>query len=145
MLRCRKPLRIAYSQDEVVRLRVSNGMKRICKTYPSLLVPYLDRFLTEVVAIDQPSAKWTLAQLFGMLRKDMTDEQIEAAKNIMKENLTNGKDWIVLNQTMHTLAQWSKTDSELRHWLEPHLERLALDERKSVAGRAKKILSGMGL
>ena len=109
------------------------------------MVPYLDRFLTEVVAIDQPSAKWTLAQLFGMLRKDMTDEQIEAAKNIMKENLTNGKDWIVLNQTMHTLAQWSKTDSELRHWLEPHLERLALDERKSVAGRAKKILSTMGL
>lgn len=50
-----------FSHDEVVRLRTSNAMKRICKANKSLLLPYLDRFLTEISQIDQPSTQWTLA------------------------------------------------------------------------------------
>ncbi|MBP2833035.1 hypothetical protein J8281_12635 [Aquimarina sp. U1-2] len=129
-----------FSNDEIVRLRTSNAMKRICKAKKTILIPYIDRFLTDIAQIDQASTQWTLSQLFGMLEKDMDEKQIEQAKKIMKNNLANHNDWIVLNQTMDTLTKWSKKDAELKTWIEPHLERLTADERKSVSGRAQKML-----
>jgi hypothetical protein len=128
------------SDDEVVRLRTSNAMKRIAKSNRQILLPYIDRFLAEISTIQQASAQWTLAQLFGMLEKDMSDTQIAQATQIMKDNLANQQDWIVLNQTMDTLARWSKKDRELEVWLIPYLKRLSTDSRKSVAKKANKIL-----
>lgn len=129
-----------FSNDEIVRLRTSNAMKRICKAKKTILIPYIDRFLTEIAQIDQASTQWTLSQLFGMLEKDMDEKQIGQAKKIMKNNLANHNDWIVLNQTMDTLTKWANEDAELKTWIEPQLERLTADERKSVSGRAKKML-----
>ncbi|WP_343485873.1 hypothetical protein [Allomuricauda sp. d1] len=128
-----------FSDDEVVRLRVSNAMKRICKEEKQLLIPFLDRFLTEIAAIDQASTQWTLSQLFLSLEKDMTATQINQAKKIMKYNLANHDDWIVLCQTMETLGRWAKKDGNLKDWLKPHLKRLAKDERKSVSKKASKV------
>lgn len=99
-----------FSTDEIVRLRTSNAMKRICKEEKQLLIPYMDRFLSEISKIDQASTQWTLSQLFDMLEKHMSNPQISKAKAIMKNNLENHADWIVLNATMDTLAQWSIKD-----------------------------------
>ena len=132
-----------FSDDEVVRLRTSNAMKRLCKEDQGLLLPYLDRFLDEVSEIDQASTQWTLAQLFGMLEPTMSDQQIKTAKNIMKRNLAEHDDWIVLNQTMDTLAKWAKNDEALQSWIVPHLQRLKDDERKSVARKAEKSLASI--
>lgn len=129
-----------FSSDEVVRLRVSNAMKRVCREDKSLLVPYIDRFLTDVAAINQASTQWTLANLFLYLQKEMTEEQIASAKEIMKNNLVNHADWIVLNNSMETLGQWSKKDAALKAWMLPHLQRLSKDDRKTVAKRANKFL-----
>jgi hypothetical protein len=129
-----------FSKDEVVRLRTSNAMKRICKINKPLLIPYIDRLLTEIAAIDQASTQWTLASLFLLLEEDMTPIQKGTAKEIMKKNLANHHDWIVLNTTMDVLHQWSKNDILLKTWIVPHLERLAKDERKSVSKRAQKLL-----
>ncbi len=129
-----------FSEDEVVRLRTSNAMKRICKAHKELLVPYLDRFLTDIAAIRQASTQWTLSQLFGMLEKAMSKAQHERATVIMKNNLEHHTDWIVLNTTMDTLGKWAGKDPDLKNWLIPLLERLTSDERKSVAGRAAKVL-----
>jgi hypothetical protein len=129
-----------FSNDEIVRLRTSNAMKRICKANKFVLIPYIDRFLNDIAQIDQASTQWTLSQLFGMLEKDLHDNQIQQAKRIMKHNLACHKDWIVLNQTMNTLTSWAKKDSELKDWIKPHLARLTADERKSVSGRAKKMI-----
>lgn len=129
-----------FSKDEVVRLRTSNAMKRICKAKKQILIPYIDRFLTAIAEIDQASTQWTLAQLFGMMEQEMAESQIEQAKKIMKNNLAHHNDWIVLNQTMDTLTNWSKKDLDLKAWILPHLERLSSDERKSVSGRAKKMI-----
>lgn len=130
-----------FSNDEVVRLRVSNAMKRICAERKNLLIPYLNRFLTDVAHIGQASTQWTLAQLFLILEKDMSDSQIRKAKEILTKNLAEQDDWIVLNMTMQTLGEWSEKDSKLRFWLLPHLERLSLDSRKSVSRRAKTLLA----
>ena len=130
-----------FSNDEVVRLRVSNAMKRICKAQKSLLLPYIDRFLDEISKIDQPSTQWTLSQLFLQLEKDMTHNQKRAALKIMQRNLTDSDDWIVRNQTMETLGKWAKRDIDLKGWIVPYLETLKGDARKSVAKKADKTLT----
>jgi hypothetical protein len=134
-----------FSSDEVVRLRVSNAMKRICKTQKSLLLPYIERFLNEISRIDQASTQWTLSQLFLALEKEMTQEQREKAVKIMKDNLSNHDDWIVLCQTMETLGRWAKKDDSLQLWLLPHLDRLSKDSRKAVSKKAAKVLASFNL
>lgn len=133
-----------FSKDEVVRLRVSNGMKRIAKEKPSVLVPYLDRFLTEIAVIPQASAQWTLSQLFLMLEHKLSNSQKEQALRIMKNNLQHHSDWIVLCQTMETLGKWSKKDDSLKTWMLPELVRLHQDTRKSVSKKAEKWLKALG-
>jgi hypothetical protein len=128
-----------FSSDEVVRLRTSNALKRICQPHPDWLVPFLDRLLTEVAAIDQPSAQWTLAQLMQKMEAYLSPIQKQKATEVLKRNLTNCSDWIVLNHTMQTLADWAKENSSLRDWLIPQLEQLRHDTRKSVANRATKL------
>ncbi|NCR77592.1 MULTISPECIES: hypothetical protein [unclassified Microcystis] len=128
-----------FSNDEVVRLRTSNAIKRISREKPEWLVSYIDKFISEISLIDQASTQWTLADLFKTLESFMSEVQKDKAKIILKRNLVTYTDWIVLNNSMETLAHWSKTDVILKQWLFPHLERLSNDHRKSVAGRAKKI------
>ena len=129
------------SAGEVVRLRVSNAMRRVEAVRHDLLVPYIDRFIEEIGALEQPSAQWTLAKLFEALEADMTPAQRSAAEAIMRRNLAEHDDWIVRNNTMDALFNWSKEDADLRTWIKPHLERLAKDSRKSVASRANKLLA----
>jgi len=130
-----------FSSDEIVRLRVSNAVKRICIAKKELLLPYIDRLLHEVAKIDQASTQWTLALLFKMLEKDFSSTQFSQAKSIVKNNVANHTDWIILNNSMETLTHWAKNDAELKEWLIPHLERHQNDNRKSVAKRAQKFLT----
>ena len=75
---------------------------------------------------------------FDRLKPDMSADQISGALAIMKRNLEKYTDWIVLNQTMTTLAKWAKEDEVLKRWLRAHLERLSSDQRASVAKTASK-------
>ncbi len=129
-----------FSQDEVVRLRVSSAMKRVTIEHPEWTIDYMGGMQSEIAAIDQASTQWTLALLFDYTRDLMTDAQKTRAVEIMKNNLVNHNDWIVLNNCMQVLFDWSKDDPALVNWLHPQLERLTKESRKSVAGRAKKLL-----
>ncbi len=131
------------SADAVVRLRASSAMKRVQAARPELIRPYYDRLIEEIGALDQASAQWTLAILFDAGRGDMTGEQFERAKTIVKRNLAEHDDWIVLNTSMDVLVRWAKGDRALREWLPPHLVRLSRDERKSVSKRATKALEAL--
>lgn len=128
------------STDEVVRLRVSNAIRRVQAERPEWLLPYLDRLIDEIGALDQASAQWTLAKLFEKARPKMSDAQATRALALLKRNLAEHNDWIVLNNTSEVLAIWAETDEALRVWLLPHLKRLTTDKRKSVSGRAAKLL-----
>lgn len=130
-----------YSDDEIVRLRTSSAMKRICLADQSILLPYLDKIIYDISKINQASTQWTLAILFELLEKKMSSKQILRAKEIMKNNIENHNDWIVLIQSMNTLVLWSKNDQELQKWIIPQLERLKEDKRKSVSNKAKKFLA----
>ena len=130
------------STDPVVRLRVSNAMKRIEAERHDWLAPLIDPLIDDVGRLDQDSARWTLAQLFQRLAGEMSEDQMARAKTLLKTNLASAKDWIVLICTLETLADWAKDDAELDLWLRPHVQRLMADPRKSVARRAAK-LQGM--
>ena len=127
-----------FSEDEIVRLRVSNAMKRVFKENESLLEPYWDRFLNEISQIDQASTQWTLATLFERGKAYLNEDQKKQATEIMKRNVAEHNDWIVLNNTMETLTYWAEDNTALKQWLKPHLERHQKDTRKSVAKRATK-------
>ena len=131
------------SGDEIVRLRVANGVRRVCVEKPDWVEPYLDHFLQVIAKIDQPSTQWTLAKLFEFLTARMTEKQFAEAKEHLQANLENHPDWIVLNNTMETLALWAQGDDDLKTWLQPQLKRLSRDRRKSVSGRAVKLLKKM--
>lgn len=132
------------SADQVVRLRVSNAMKRVEKERHDLLVPYIDRLLSEIGALDQPSAQWTLADIFAALAPDMNPDQKFRARHILQRNLANHEDWIALNRTMDTFVTWARTDEDLADWLAPHIRRLQKDPRKSVSKRAGKARVALG-
>jgi hypothetical protein len=140
-----KPYRLSelydcyFSPDEVVRLRTSSALKRVCAERPEWLLPYVDGLLRDVSRIDQPSVQWTLAQLMENLNDRLTARQKSEATRVLQHDLQNSNDWIVLNTTMNTLGGWAREDAELRSWLEPHLLRLAQDSRKSVSRRARKL------
>lgn len=128
-----------FNPDEVVRLRTSSALKRVCAGRTEWLLPYVDGLLYEVSQIDQPSAQWTLAQLMASLHSALSRGQKRKAINVLQRNLQTSSDWIVLNTTMQTLGEWAQKDESLRLWLEPQLVRLSRDNRKSVARRAKKL------
>ena len=129
-----------FSKDEVVRLRVSSAFKRVTTAHPDWTMDYMDGIQSEVAAIDQASTQWTQAILYDLTRSLLSDQQTERALDIMKNNLANHDDWIVLNTTMKVLDQWTKFHPDLADWMQPHLERLARDPRKSVSKQAQKRL-----
>lgn len=130
-----------FSEDEVVRLRVSSAMKRVTIEHPEWTIEFMDGLQSKVAAIDQASTQWTLALLFDLTRELQSPEQRTRSLDIMKHNLAHHDDWIVLNNTMQVLHEWSLDDPALADWLTPHLERLTHERRKSVAGRATRLLA----
>ena len=130
-----------HSEDEVVRMRVSNAMKRIARANRFLLVPFIDRFLDEVSTIDQASAKWSLAQLFLLLEEELSELQRGKAVEIMIHNLKHHSDWIVLNMTLDTLGKWSKKNPEIGLAIQGRVQELMEDTRKSVAKKAAKTMA----
>lgn len=129
-----------FSSDEVVRLRVSSAFKRVTTAHPDWTMDYMDGLQSEIAAIDQASTQWTIAILFDLTRTLLSADQTARALEIMKGNLSEHDDWIVLNTTMNVLSDWAKDDAALKVWMEPHLQRLAKDPRKSVSKKAQKFL-----
>ena len=133
------------SQDEVVRLRTSSALKRVCKAHPDWIMPHFRFLIDEIGNLDQASAQWSLADIFLVLKPLMNDDQRSQALSVMKRNLQEHHDWIVINRTINTLAEWSRTDEALKNWIGPELEKHMADPRKSVAGTARKAAKALGL
>ncbi len=132
--------RCYFSDDEVVRLRVSSAMKRVTIEHPDWTMGFIDGLESEVAAIDQASTQWTLALLFDLMVDLLSPQQRSRAVEIMQDNLAQHSDWIVLNNSMKVLGKWAEADPGLAEWLLPHARRLTRDERKSVAANARKLL-----
>lgn len=126
--------------DVLVRLRVGDALEKVCRTRPDWFVPHVERILSVLGPIDQPSVQWHVAQMLQHLRNDLSGDQGQRATELLQRNLAGSTDWIVLNVTMDVLTQWASQDTTLVDWLTPQLERLSHDSRKSVANRASRRL-----
>jgi len=141
----RRRLRSLYacygSDDEWVRLRVSSALKRVFRAEPNWFVAWADRVIDEVAAIEQPSAQWTAAQILEDHASALDEAQTARAKRVVFGLVTNSEDWIVINCAMSALGAWARDDAALRRKLLPVLRDRAKDSRKSIAGRARKLLA----
>lgn len=131
------------NDDEVVRLRVSNALKRVTCEHPEWTYDFIEGLHGEVAEIDQASTKWTLALLFDAMRDLLDDKQSRRAVEVMQRNLATSNDWIVLTTTMKVLGSWAHDDPVLAAWLRPHAERLRDDPRRSVASQARRLAESL--
>ena len=129
--------------DELVRMRASDSLEKICRQRPEWFLPNVERLLGQVSEIEQPSVQWHLAQMLHRLRPELSDAQAARATELLQRNLAQSTDWIVLNVTMDVLAEWAGQDQALAAWLTGELKRLRQDQRKSVAKRAAKRLADL--
>ena len=147
-LALRSPARLAElldslaSDDEIVRMRAADALEKVVRARPDLGAPHVERLLTDVAAIDQPSVRWHLAQILDNVA--LTPAQRERAVAILRANLAASDDWIVVNETMTTLAAFARDDPALRRELRPILRRRTGDGRHAVATRATKLLGRLG-
>ena len=132
------------SDDEVVRLRVSSALKRVAWEHPEWIQAEIGAIMNWVERLKQPSAQWSVGQMLLAIGPLLSESERERSIALMKTHIEESGDWIVLNHTMETLAQWAHHDPNLEAWLVPHLARFAEDSRKSVAKRAQRLLGGFG-
>jgi hypothetical protein len=135
--------RCYQSDDELVRLRTSNGMKRVWRAHPDWMLPYVDRMLTEASQIHQDSTRWTIAQMIEELGAHFTTQQHQTAVEVLKRNLDETSDWIVVINTLRSLKVYVQADADLKVWLKPYVERFAADPRKTVAREGRAMLKAL--
>lgn len=129
------------SPDEVVRLRVSSALKRVAWEHPEWVYGELNSIMDWVEKLQQPSALWSLGQMLLTLRPFLSDAQYRRAVELMKRCVAESSDWIVLNHSMQTLAEWALDDPEIEEWLIPQLLRLSHTHWTSVSKRAERLLA----
>jgi hypothetical protein len=66
-----------FSADEIVRMRASDALEKVCRAHHGLLQRFVPRLLGEMSLIEQPSVQWHLAQILTEVRLDER-EQAEA-------------------------------------------------------------------
>ena len=128
--------------DEVVRMRASDALEKICRLQPSLVQPCLRTILGEMSRIDQPSVQWHVAQMLAELR--LTSRQRRRAVHILEDNLKRSSDWIVLNCSPAAYADLAREHPELVGDLRAELHRFTNHHLKSVASRARKLSAEFG-
>lgn len=128
-----------FSADEIVRMRASDALEKVCRAHSGLLQRFVPRLLGEMARIEQPSVQWHLAQILTEVRLDER-EQAEAIA-ILEHNLDTSGDWIVTNLTLQALAVFARTSPAVRARLTKRLHYYQDSPHKSVASRARKLLA----
>lgn len=76
----RNPARLAelvqcvFSTDEIIRMRASDALEKVCRYDPGLVQPFVPRLLGEMSRIEQPSVQWHLAQILTEVRLEEAEQ-----------------------------------------------------------------------
>ena len=116
--------------DAWVRMRAADSIEKICRVHPDWLLPFIDRFESELSMTKQPSIQWHFVQIYSEV--DLTSKQRKFAIGWIKKLLSQADvDWIVASNGIKTLAKFAGdgfvTKSELKAIL------LILQKHKSKA------------
>ncbi len=128
-----------FNEDAWVRMRAVDAIEKICRQHPEWLLPYIDKFQSELSTSNQPSIQWHLAQIYSQV--DLTSEQKLHAIGWLKDQLsTTDVDWIVSAEAMKTLVQFTKDGSVSKDDIIPLFELQKKHKSKSVVKKANKLL-----
>ncbi|HKV38178.1 MAG TPA: hypothetical protein VJX67_03115 [Blastocatellia bacterium] len=131
-----------FNDDEIVRMRAGDALEKVCRERPALFEPYVGRLLGAVSKIDQPSVQWHLAQMLAEVT--LSSNEKTRAIRLLKRNLSQSKDWIVINCTMNSLAKFALENARLRKEFVGMLVKYRSSGYKSIASRARKLLAQLG-
>lgn len=128
-----------FSADEIVRMRASDALEKVCRAHPGLVQRFVPRLLAEMPLIEQASVQWHLAQILTEVQLD--EEQQAQAVAVLEHNLGTSGDWIVTNLTLQALATFARTSPAVRTRLVERLHHFQDSPYKSVASRSRKLLA----
>lgn len=99
-----------FHEDAWIRMRAADALEKVCRVHPEWLLPYIDTLSNELATSTQPSIQWHLAQIYSQVT--LTDQQKHAIIRWLKQLLsTTNVDWIVAENAMKTLLQFTKDGS----------------------------------
>ncbi|HVQ44573.1 MAG TPA: hypothetical protein VMT30_06425 [Candidatus Saccharimonadia bacterium] len=129
-----------FNEDAWIRMRAADALEKICRQHPDWLLPYIDKFASDLATSSQPSIQWHLAQIYRAV--DLTTEQKHFAINWLKHLLaTKDVDWIVAANAMDTLAQFTKDGSCSVADIVPLLKIQQNHKSNAVIKRANKLIT----
>lgn len=127
-----------FQEDEVIRMRASDALEKICRVHPDWCEPLKKDLFTRVSKIKQPSVQWHFAQIMSQI--SLTSAEQKRAVTIMKDNLDSSDDWIVQNLTLESLAVFARKKVLDDQEYIDMLIRFKDSDHKSVAKRCEKLL-----
>jgi hypothetical protein len=94
-----------FADDAWVRMRAADTLEKVCRVHPDWLLPYIDKFASDLLISTQPSIQWHLAQIYEQV--ELTNAQRKVAQDWLKSLLsTKDVDWIVAANAMDCLAKF---------------------------------------
>lgn len=127
------------SEDEIVRMRAGDALEKVCRQRPDWFKPYVERLLTEVAVIDQPSVQWHLAQM--LTEVDLDPSERRRAIAWLWRTFDRTDDWIVTSEVLTALTFFARVSPAVRKRLPGALCQTQRDRRPAVARRATKLLA----
>jgi len=129
-----------FDDDAWIRMRAIDALEKICRQHPDWLLPYIDRFQSELALSNQASVQWHLAQIYSQV--NLTIEQKRKAIDWLKGLLSSVEvDWIVAANAMYTLVQFAKDNYVTKDEIISLIEIQQKHKSKSVVRKANKFLS----
>ena len=131
--------RCLFEDNAWVRMRAVDALEKVCRVHTEWLKPYVEKLLTDVAAIDQPSIQWHLAQMFREI--DLSRDERRRAIDLMKHTISSvNVDWIVSSNTMETLAAYTTEEVLPAAEVVPLLEVQQTHHSNAVVKRATRLL-----
>ena len=121
-----------------VSMRVSNILKRLWRVDPAYILPLIDLFIQDAKKLENPTFRWTIAQIVTELNALLDTKQLKEMSMIVFDNLTISQDWILLAQSLKSCQIIIK-----KHIGTPDISiinGLTKDPRNAVSSQAKKVL-----
>ena len=125
-------------ENRIVSMRVSNILKRLWRTDSSYILPIVDQFIKDAKEYNNPTFRWTLAQLFKELFPVLNLYQRIQLLFEIQRNFQLSDDWIMLSQSIDALIFAKNKKFEISH-MTTILDNLARDERKIIKEKLKKL------
>lgn len=126
-----------FSENAGTKMRASDAVEKITRSYPEWLTPYKKLFLTKISEIEQKEVRWHTAQILPRLR--LTKNEREKVFNLMLVYLED-KSSIVRTFAMQAMADIAILDETYVSQVHSLISRLMENGSPAMKSRGKKLL-----